>query len=448
MDGVVYDGRMLRQLVLLALAFGMAQAAYFVSLSSAVATSRSMASTSWSTLGLALIVFVTAVLSSPAARAQQVLGRKTAYVLAAGVGGVGAAVCFAGVQFGSFPAFNVGMALQGAHNSLAVSYRFAASDIASPSFRPYALAMVIGGAVFAALIAPEVSQGGKTLTSVDFAGIYLLQIGFYALVALLVLLIDFTPYRVRGEKRGEEEGDGGVHGDEEDLGLMESLSDLSSSSASSASSGSSGSSASESEQQAEDGDRGWKTILQQPTYVTGLVGQTVAFSVMAFLMIGSTVPMGDAGHSFGTVTRVIQSHILGMFLPSWFLTGYLIDKLGVRPMGIVGMLGIALGGVVLMFGRGVPIFVVGLLLVGAGWNFGFVSCTQLQLSQIRSPTEQFSVQGINDFVVFGMTGVATLLTGPIVASTSWLFAILLAQLVLVLTIALLVLSAIRTRAPL
>jgi MFS family permease len=56
-----------------------------------------------------------------------------------------------------------------------------------------------------------------------------------------------------------------------------------------------------------------------------------------------------------------------------------------------------------------------LVLLGIGWNFGFIGATAL-LTQSHAPEERGRVQGMNDFFVFGCVTVASLASGFLMSS--------------------------------
>ena len=68
---------------------------------------------------------------------------------------------------------------------------------------------------------------------------------------------------------------------------------------------------------------------------------------------------------------------------------------------------------------------LGLVLLGIGWNFLFVSGTAL-LPQSYRESERFSVQGFNDFVVFGLQALASLSSGYVIYRFGWEWLVVLA----------------------
>ena len=62
--------------------------------------------------------------------------------------------------------------------------------------------------------------------------------------------------------------------------------------------------------------------------------------------------------------------------------------------------------------RGVTLrhFTLALVLLGLGWNFGFIGATAM-LDRAHTPEERGRVQGMNDFAVFGLVSIASLASG-------------------------------------
>ncbi len=52
-------------------------------------------------------------------------------------------------------------------------------------------------------------------------------------------------------------------------------------------------------------------------------------------------------------------------------------------------------------------FFLALILLGIGWNFGFIGSTAM-LASAHAPQERGRIQGINDFAVFGGVFLASL----------------------------------------
>jgi MFS family permease len=61
---------------------------------------------------------------------------------------------------------------------------------------------------------------------------------------------------------------------------------------------------------------------------------------------------------------------------------------------------------------------VGLTLLGIGWNLLFVAGTAL-LTRTYAPVERFRAQGLHDFLTFGTQAAASLLAGMSIHALGW-----------------------------
>ena len=107
-----------------------------------------------------------------------------------------------------------------------------------------------------------------------------------------------------------------------------------------------------------------------------------------------------------------------MFVPSFF-TGHLIARFGVMSIMTTGLIILAGAGTAALFGvqladadtaPSLLSFYAGLILLGVGWNFGFIGATTL-LAKSHAPSERGVIQGLNDMIVFGCVTVASLASG-------------------------------------
>ena len=108
---------------------------------------------------------------------------------------------------------------------------------------------------------------------------------------------------------------------------------------------------------------------------------------------------------------VVSSHVLAMFAPSFF-TGHLIARFGAERIVASGLALLALAGIVGLAGVGLYNFFGALILLGIGWNFGFIGATEM-LMKAHVPAERGKVQGLNDMIVFGCVTIASLASGTL-----------------------------------
>ena len=165
-------------------------------------------------------------------------------------------------------------------------------------------------------------------------------------------------------------------------------------------------------------DRSLGQIFRQPTLILAIASAAVGYSVMSLIMTATPLSMHELDlHSLDDTTRVIQSHILAMYVPSFF-SGFLISWLGVKR---IIQAGFALMLVCVAIGWGQPDFINywgTLIFLGVGWNFLFLGGTTL-LTQSYRNSERFKVQAVNDFLVFGLQAVGSLSAGVLLASIGW-----------------------------
>ena len=163
--------------------------------------------------------------------------------------------------------------------------------------------------------------------------------------------------------------------------------------------------------------RNLSEIASQPTFIVAVMGAVIGFAVMAFLMSVTPLVMSHHAFNFGDSAFVIQGHMIGMFLPSFF-TGSLIARYGVTNIMICGALMMASAIVINVSGFEFLYFFSGLFLVGTGWNFLFIGGTTL-LTTCYTAQEKAKVQGFNDFLVFGSVAIGVLMSGATYNAFGW-----------------------------
>jgi MFS family permease len=123
------------------------------------------------------------------------------------------------------------------------------------------------------------------------------------------------------------------------------------------------------------------------------------------------------GLSLAVTAGVIQAHVLAMYVPS-LVSGFLIEKLGVVRMMFVGAMTLFATSIVGLQGHTVLHYWWALVLLGVGWNFLYVGATTM-LTYTYSTTERFRAQGVNEFMVFGTSAIASLLAGTVMYYFGW-----------------------------
>ena len=166
------------------------------------------------------------------------------------------------------------------------------------------------------------------------------------------------------------------------------------------------------------GERPLGIVLRQPTVILAIASAVVGYTIMSLIMTATPVSMHELDqHSLDATTWVVQSHILAMYIPSFF-SGFLIARFGVLRIIQSGFL-LMLICVVVGWGRPELMHYFGsMVLLGVGWNFLFLGGTTL-LTQSYRISERFKVQATNDFLIFGLQAVGSLGAGVLLATLGW-----------------------------
>jgi MFS family permease len=157
--------------------------------------------------------------------------------------------------------------------------------------------------------------------------------------------------------------------------------------------------------------------VRQPAFIVAIAASALGYGVMNLLMAATPIAMAGCGHAFGAVAWVLEWHVVGMYLPSFF-TGSLIRRLGVQPVLAAGVvlnaacIALALNGVDLMH------FTAALAMLGVGWNFLYVGGTTLY-TESYPPAHRVTAQALMDRWVLGTMTVTSFSSGALVTTGGW-----------------------------
>ena len=162
---------------------------------------------------------------------------------------------------------------------------------------------------------------------------------------------------------------------------------------------------------AEDAPRGRSRLqlLATPRIAVAVICAMVSYALMNLVMTSTPLAVVGCGFDKGNAADVVTSHVLAMFVPSFF-TGHLINRFGVEKIVGAGIVILAGAGAVALQGVDLENFFIALVLLGVGWNFGFIGATTM-LAGAHEPHERGRMQGLNDLIVFGGVTVASLASG-------------------------------------
>lgn len=327
-----------------------------------------------STLPISVFNLGMAVGTLPAAFIMRRYGRRVGYIFGALLGTVGGLVAAGGIFKEAFLLFCLGTLIAGFYASYVQSYRFAAADGAPEDIKARLISWVMLGGLIAAVIGPQTVIWTRDMfVTAPFAGSFIAQ-SFLALLAIPVIwFLKKPPESVK------------AHTDPIDL--------------------------------AQPPPRSLKEIAKQPKFIVAVTSGVVSYSVMSFVMTAAPIAMVGCGHTIGEAALGIQWHVLAMYAPS-FVTGRLIQRYGTMTVTSVGLILLALAAVVGLSGLGLTHFWLALVLLGVGWNFGFVGATTLVTACYR-PNERNKVQAFNDFLVFGSVAASSFSAGKLLSVAGW-----------------------------
>lgn len=318
------------------------------------------------TLPISLIVFGSMTTAPWLSAMMQRYGRVAGFVTGSLAGALGAAIAAIGLYYSDFYMFLAGSYLTGIYMSAQGFYRFAATDTASAAYRPKAISYVMAGGLISALIGPQLVKVTDDAMVIPFLGCYIAIVAINLLGTLLFLALDLP--KPEAPKEGAPTG------------------------------------------------RSRAELLRDPKILVAIICAMVSYALMNLMMTSTPLAVVGCGFSTGNAADVVSAHVIAMFAPSFF-TGHLINRFGTIKIVATGLVLLALAGVVALTGVELYQFFGALVLLGLGWNFGFIGATTM-LAAAHSPEERGRVQGMNDFLVFGCVTVASLSSGVLMSMGS------------------------------
>ena len=275
----------------------------------------------WATLPISMIVLASMLAATPVSALMQKWGRRRGFMLGTMFGAAGGAIGAWGLYTQSFEIFLIGSLFTGVYMSNQGFYRFAAADTASDAFRPKAISYVMAGGLLSALVGPQLVKVTVDAMVIPFLGTYLAVILVNLLGSGLFLFLDIP----RPKPPAADAPAGRTR--------MELLSD--------------------------------------PKIAVAVICATVSYALMNLVMTSTPLAVVGCGFDKGNAADIVSAHVIAMYLPSFF-TGHLINRFGVEKIVGTGLFILACAGVVAMMGVELEHFFVALILLGVGWNFGFI----------------------------------------------------------------------------
>ncbi|MEP5762342.1 MAG: MFS transporter [Litoreibacter sp.] len=312
------------------------------------------------------------------------LGRKIGFLLGGSLAIFGAMIGTWAMISNSFILLCLAHLALGAALSCFQYFRFAAAEVVSSEWQPVAISLMLTSGLIAAFVGPQVFIAAKdALAPVPLAGAYA-AIGLIALIGLVPLVFVQMPAAepVRRRLAGSR------------LAAL--------------------------------------AVLKQRKVRMAVGIGAVSQGIMVFLMVPTPIAMIGCGFSEAVAGDVIRWHVVAMFAPSFF-TGFLIKRYGPTGISLTGLVLLTLSAIAAALGLSSLHFYGSLILLGIGWNFGFIGATTM-LTNAVSAEEKPIVQGVNDTVIALVSTVCAFSAGMIIAGLGWAALAIIAGVILVLTI--------------
>ena len=301
------------------------------------------------------------------ARSQRLWGRKVSFQLGLVVAFLTALLCAFALYMQNFWLLVAGTVIAGYYSANGQLYRFAAGELAPPSFREKAVSLVLAGGLIGAVIGPNLANYTRDSFGAPFLGSYL-ALAVVALISMAFMAgIEFAPEPAR------EKGSGS--------------------------------------------GRPLAEIVRQPVFIVSTIGAALGYGVMNLLMAATPLAMDICGMPFSDAALVLEWHVIGMFAPGFF-TGHLIKRFGVLNIMGVGVLLNAACIMIALSGQDLHQFLIGLFLLGVGWNFLFTGSTTLAMQAYR-PEEKDKAQAAINFAVFATMALTAFASGALVTTQGW-----------------------------
>jgi MFS family permease len=313
----------------------------------------------WATLPISLMVIGSMLTATPLSTFMAKYGRRAGFIAGTIGGTIGAATGALGLYYSSFLIFLIGALFSGIYMSAQGFYRFAAADTASDSFRPKAISWVMAGGLLSAIVGPELVKLTNDAFVVPFLGTYLtvIALNFLGIFLFALLNIPKPAAAVAGAPQGRSRAE----------------------------------------------------LIRTPRIAVAVIVATVSYALMNLVMTSSPLAVVGCGYLKSDAANVVMGHVLAMYAPSFF-TGHIIARFGVEKVMATGLVILAAAGAVAMAGVDLMNFFAALMLLGIGWNFGFIGATTMLTGSIE-PSERGRMQGLNDLIVFGGVTTASFSSG-------------------------------------
>lgn len=327
-------------------------------------------STALATLPASLQTLAGMLAAAPFSLLMGRLGRRAGFALGGACAVLGGLLGVWAILSGNFVLLCLAHLPLGAAIACYQYFRFAAAETVSAEWQPVAISLMLTSGLIAAFVGPQIFIFAKdALAPVPLAGAYAALVPL-SLIGLLPLLLTRLPKPARTAPQT----------------LRARFASLS-------------------------------VLKHKPVRLAVGLG-AVSQGIMVFLMVPTPLAMIGCGFSEDVAADVIRWHVVAMFAPS-FVTGFLIKRFGGQRIAFAGVGMLIVAALAAMGGLTALNFYGALILLGVGWNFGFIGATAI-LAQAVSEADKALVQGANDTVLALVSTLCAFAAGALIAGVGWI----------------------------
>ena len=333
-----------------------------------IITSKIMLKDSLATLPMTLMIIGIALSAPIASKLMSIWGRKKGFIFSSFLSTFALLLCSLSIYNQNFIIFAVGNFLIGSSQAFSNQYRFAASESVSKEYIPRSISIILLLGIISALLSTNFSEYFKDyFPDYLFLGSYIF-LSITAIIPIFILLFYEDNVNIKNKSK--------FH---------------------------------------------YKTIvslLKNIKILQSIISAGFGYFIMAIIMTATPLHMHLVNNfTLFQTSIVIQLHVIGMFLPSLF-SGDLVKKFGNTNIIYSGVIILFISIIVNTSFDFYYSYLVGLILLGIGWNFLFVSGSSLLVISYEEK-DKFTAQGLNDFIVFSTQGIGALSAGFLLYYSNW-----------------------------
>ncbi len=333
-----------------------------------IITSQIMMKDSLATVPMTLMIIGIAISAPIASRFMSIWGRQKGFLFSSILSCLALIICSIAIYLENFFIFALGNFLIGSSQAFIHQYRFAASESVAKEFIPRSISIILLLGIVSALLSSNFAEYFKDFFPSNlFLGSYIF-LSFTTIIPFFVLLFYKETKTSNYQSKFE----------------IETIFKL----------------------------------LKNIKIIQSIVSAGIGYFTMAIIMTATPLHMHLVNKfTLFETSIVIQLHVIGMFLPSLF-SGDLIKRFGNTNIIYAGVIILLLSILTNTFFDFYYSYMLGLILLGIGWNFLFVSGSSLLVVSYEEK-DKFTAQGLNDFIVFSTQGIGSLSAGFLLYFSNW-----------------------------